>query len=97
MARIIWNKRAGRQLKELQEYLQEEFGEKTAQAFTAKTFKILELLFRYPRIGTLEDKHKSIRGFVLNRHSTIFYQERQGNIYILALFDNRQNPERKKV
>jgi plasmid stabilization system protein ParE len=46
MAQIVWNKRASKQLAELQNYLQEEFGEKAAQTFTQRIFKFLELLVK---------------------------------------------------
>jgi plasmid stabilization system protein ParE len=95
VAQIVWNKRASRQLAELQSYLQNEFGEKTAQAFTYRIFKFLELLGQYPQIGTLENPEKDIRGFLLHRHTTILYKQQKEVIYILALFDNRQNPNKK--
>lgn len=95
MAKIVWNKRAGKQLAELQSYLQKEFGEKTAQTFTYRVFKFLELLAQYPQIGTLENPEKDIRGFLLHRHTTILYKQQKEIVYILALFDNRQNPQKR--
>lgn len=95
MAQIVWNKRASKQVAELQNYLQREFGEKTAQTFTYRIFKFLELLSKYPQIGTLENPEKDIRGFLLHRHTTILYKQQKETIYVLALFDNRQNPQKK--
>ncbi|NDK55409.1 type II toxin-antitoxin system RelE/ParE family toxin [Pontibacter fetidus] len=97
MAQIVWNKRASKQLADLQNYLQQEFGEKTAQTFTYRIFKFLELLVKYPQIGTLESPEKDIRGFLLHRHTTILYKQKEETIYILALFDNRQNPQKKTI
>jgi len=97
MARVIWNKRASKQLQELQKHLEQEFGIKTVKTFTNRLFKFLELLIKYPHIGTLENKTEDIRGFLLHRHTTIIYKIKQDSIYILSLFDNRQNPNRKKA
>lgn len=97
MAQIIWNKRASKQLANLQDYLQKEFGENTAQAFTYQLFKFLELLVRFPQIGTLENAEKGIRGFLLHQHTTILYKHKEEVIYILALFDNRQSPDKKRI
>ncbi len=97
MAGVIWNKRAAKQLEELQEYLEQEFGIDTVKKFTNRLFKFLELLIRYPHIGTLENKTENIRGFLLHRHTTIIYRVKGNSVYILSLFDNRQNPNRKKV
>ena len=97
MAQIVWNKRASKQLADLQSYLQEEFGEKAAQTFTHRIFKFLELLVKYPQIGTLESPEKDIRGFLLHKHTTILYKQKEEAIYILALFDHRQNPRKKTI
>ena len=96
MARVIWNKRASKQLGELQEYLEQEFGSNTVKIFTQRIFKFLELLTKYPQIGTLENKNEDLRGFLLHRHTTLLYKVKSDSIYILALFDNRQNPDKKK-
>jgi len=70
MARVVWNKRASKQLQELQELLEQEFGIKTVKTFTNRLFKFLDLLIKYPHIGTLENKTEDIRGFLLHRHTT---------------------------
>lgn len=95
MAQIIWNKRAGRQFEQIQQYLEKEFGKKSAELFTSRLFNFLELLTRYPEIGTLENKEKNIRGFLLHRHTTIFYKKEKNVIYILSVFDNRQDPAKR--
>lgn len=92
MARIIWNKRASRQFEQIQQYLEKEFGERSAGLFTSRLFNFLELLTKYPEIGTLENKKKNIRGFLLHRHTTILYKKGKNVIYILSVFDNRQDP-----
>ncbi|MCJ8164976.1 type II toxin-antitoxin system RelE/ParE family toxin [Pontibacter sp. E15-1] len=97
MAQIIWNKRASKQLAALQKYLQEEFGEKTAQICTVRIFEFLELLLKYPQIGSVENTEKGVRGFLLHRHTTILYKQKQENIYILAVFDNWQHPDKKNI
>jgi len=97
MAGVIWNKRASKQLQQLQEYLEQEFGANTVKTFTGRLFKFLDLLVKYPHIGTLENKAEDIRGFLLHRHTTIIYKVKQDSVYILALFDNRQNPDKKKA
>lgn len=97
MAKIVWNRRASKQLQELQVYLEKEFGSNTVKTFTNRLFKFLELLTKYPHIGTLENKTEDIHGFLLHRHTTIFYKVKQDTIYILSLFDNRQNPDKRKT
>jgi plasmid stabilization system protein ParE len=95
MAQIIWNKRAARQFEQIQAYLEREFGEKSAGIFTSRLFNFLELLAKYPEIGTWENKKKHVRGFLLHRHTTIFYKKEKNVIYILSVFDNRQDPAKR--
>ena len=95
MAQIKWNKRASKQFSDLQQYLLQEFGKNSVKTFTSRVFTFLDLLLKHPHLGTLENKEKEIRGFVLHKHTTILYKEHKGSIYILSLFDNRQNPQIK--
>lgn len=97
MAQIIWNKRAGHQFENIQNYLIMEFGEKTTAEFTNKVFNFLDLLAKYPDLGTVENKDKNIRGFVIHKHTTIFYKTVGDKIFLLSMFDNRQSPKRKKL
>jgi plasmid stabilization system protein ParE len=95
MAQIIWNKRASRQFEQIQRYLKEEFGEKSAGIFTSRLFNFLELLTKYPETGTLENAKENVRGFLLHGHTTIFYKKEKNVIYILSVFDNRQDPAKR--
>jgi plasmid stabilization system protein ParE len=96
MAQVKWNKRASRQFADLQEYLLKEFGENTVRKFTTNVIKFLGLLVKHPHLGTIENKENEIRGFVLHRHTTILYKAQQSSIFVLSIFDNRQNPAKKK-
>lgn len=74
MAQIVWNKRASRQFEELQRYLQEEFGEKTAETFTSGIFRILELLLQYFYIGNIEEAGKRYKRLPATPEYTILYK-----------------------
>lgn len=97
MAQIVWNTRASKQFTDIQDYLEKEFGENAVRKFTSYTFSFLEILSKYPQIGSLENAAKNIRGFLLHRHTTIFYAYKEDTIYILSFFDNRQRPSKKQL
>lgn len=97
MAEIIWNKRAGRQFEKIQDYLIGEFGEKMTEEFTNKVFYFLDLLAKYPDLGTVENKDSNIRGFVIHKYTTIFYKTVEDKIYLLSMFDNRQTLKKRKL
>jgi hypothetical protein len=48
-------------------------------------------------MGNFQHEEKEIRGFVIIKQVTMFYKVRDENIIILNLFDNRQNPKRRKI
>jgi len=97
VAKIVWNRRASQQFTAIQNYLVQEFGENAAETFTTHTFNFLELLSKYPLIGSLEHAAKNIRGFLLHRHTTLFYTYKSDTIFILSLFNNRMHPREKKL
>ena len=95
MAQIVWNKRASKQFEKIQDYLISEFGERVTEEFTNRVFNFLDLLANYPDIGTIENKDKNIRGFLLHRHTILFYKYDGDKIYLLSVFDNRQDPKKR--
>lgn len=96
MAQVVWNKRAEKQFSTIQNYLTEEFGDKVAEEFTSRVFDFLDLLADFPDLGSIENKEKNIRGFLLHKYTTLFYKCEGDKIYLLSLFDNRQDPGKKK-
>lgn len=93
---IEWSRRADKKFDAILEYLQKEWGEKAAKIFVQKVYDFLDLLVVFPNIGTLEDKTKSIFGFVIVSQVTIFYRIKFNRIILLNFFDNKQDPNKKR-
>ena len=93
---IVWSKRADKKFDLILEYLSEEWGTKVTKAFVKKVYDFLDILSEFPEIGTLENKEKAIRGFVIIKQVSIFYTVRNNRIIILNFFDNRQSPSKKR-
>jgi len=97
MARkIIWTKRASQKLNKVVAYLENEWGDKVTREFVIQTFAIVEIISDQPEIGTLENKEKNIRGFLLSKHNRLFYRITPDELIILNIFDTRSGPGRKK-
>lgn len=94
--KIYWSKRAEKQLDEILLYLQNEWGENTTKNFAKKIYNFLDLLSKYPNLGTIENKEKQIRGFPIVKQVNLFYKIDNGRIILLSFFDNRQNPQKSK-
>jgi plasmid stabilization system protein ParE len=90
---ILWSKRADKRFDNIIEYLEDEWGEHTTSLFVKKVYDFLDILCEFPEIGTIENKELNIRGFVIVKQLTIFYQIRKDKIIILNFYDNRQNPK----
>ena len=93
---IVWSKRADLKFDKILEYLSTEWGNKVTKSFIKMVFDFLDILSEFPDIGTLENKEKGIRGFVIIKQVTIFYTLRNNRIIILNFFDNRRSPDKKR-
>ncbi|MFC0517528.1 type II toxin-antitoxin system RelE/ParE family toxin [Mucilaginibacter angelicae] len=92
---IVWNRKASDKFNSIIAYLEQEWGENVTKNFVINTYKIIELIANYPEMGTLENKEKQIRGFVITKHNTLFYRVEEDKIVLITFFDNRQHPIKK--
>jgi len=93
---IFWSKRADKCFDSIIDQLDENWGEHTVSLFVKKVYEFLEILSEFPEVGSIENADLNIRGFVIVKQITIFYQLREGKIIILNFYDNRQRPKRKR-
>ena len=88
--KIFWSKRADERFDSIIAYLQQQWGDHTASLFVKKVYEFLDILSEFPEIGTIENRDLNIRGFVIVKQITIFYQIKDTQIIILNFYDNRQ-------
>jgi plasmid stabilization system protein ParE len=93
---IVWTRKAAIDFNDIQDYLFSTWGESSVKKFTNKVFNFLELLSEFPLIGTMENKESNIRGFVIVKQLTLFYQVRDNRIILLRFYDNRQDPKPRR-
>ena len=94
---VYWTKRADKKLSSITDYLNREWGEVVVKNFVKILDEFLDILSEFPEIGSIENPHKNIRGFVVVKQLTLFYRMKKDKIIILNLFDNRQNPKKRRV
>ena len=92
---VIWQNTAINHFETIQDHLIKEWGNSANIKFTWKVFRLIELIRRYPEVGSVELRERNIRGYTVTRQVRMLYQIGSKKIYILALFDNRQNPSKK--
>lgn len=94
---ILFTKRAERNYNSIKDFITKRWGVKIAESFEINTIDFLNILQEFPEIGTVEVVEKDIRAFQLTRQTRLFYRIKGGRIIILALFDVRQNPDKKPI
>jgi plasmid stabilization system protein ParE len=93
---VFWSKQADERFDSILNYLEEKWGEQTVSLFVKKVYDIIGIIAIFPEIGTVERIDTNIRGLVVIKQISVFYQIRENKIIILNFYDNRQRPKNKK-
>lgn len=93
--KILWTKRALNNFQAIIQYLEVKFGEHATKAFAAKVHNFVDNLQDFPKLGSIQNAEKGIRGFVLVKQVNIYYKIYHDHIRILNLIDNRKNSKYK--
>lgn len=93
---VKWSEEADQSFDRIFDYLQLQWGLKVAQEFVRRTQGFLDLLSKFPEIGSVENSERQIRGFVLVKQITVYYIRKGDSIVLLNFYDNRQKPSDKR-
>jgi plasmid stabilization system protein ParE len=91
--KIRLSKRASRKLEKLLIFLEEDWSIKVKKDFLFKLEVALKQIRKLPESFPESNKIPGLRKCVVTRQTTIFYKYSDTTIYIVSLFDNRQNPK----
>jgi plasmid stabilization system protein ParE len=91
--RVFWSERAKNDYKGILNYLNQNWSSKELTAFADKIERNIGYLISNPEIGAISKK-KSVCRLVISKQTSVYYKVMQGDIYVISLFDNRQNPEK---
>jgi plasmid stabilization system protein ParE len=96
---IQWTSEAERNLHAIFDYLEKTWSEREISNFAKKLESDLYLISQQPTAFPYYDKKKNVRRCVLSPQTTIYYREVPFDniIVIIALFDNRKNPNNLNV
>jgi len=95
--KMMWSDRALADLKNIINYLTENWTQREIQNFARKLDKRLDLISVNPNLFPGTTKRKSVRKSVLTKHTVIYYKIDNDVVTIVTLFDPRQNPKRLRV
>lgn len=94
--RLILSKRTSKKLDKLLEYLETEWSEKVKRDYLSKFEETLKLVKEKPEIFPSTETVKGLHKCVITKQTTVYYRFDELKIYIVTLFDNRQNPKKLK-
>lgn len=93
--KVFWSERAKNDYKGILNYLNQNWSLKELTKFAEKIDQTIVHLALNPEIGTVSKK-KSVRKLVISKQTSVYYKIIHGDIYLITLFDNRQNPNKLK-
>jgi len=94
MRKIEWSLEASSNLDSIVDYLEKKWTEKELQTFRNRLKKQLSLIAESPELYKLSSRRQGLRECQITRHNTLFYKHDDDSLYIVAIFDNRQNPDK---
>jgi len=92
--KVKLSKRAEKKLGNLLEYLEITWSEKVKKDFIKKLDKSLDNIKKNPDIFSQTDTIKGLHKYIVTKQTTLFYKYDDNAIYIVTLFDNRQDPKK---
>ena len=95
--KLFWSDRALGDLRNITDYLTENWTQNELRTFAKKLDKRLEIISLNPRLFPLTKKRKNVRKSVLTRQTVIYYETTKNIVTIIALFDPRQDPSKLKL
>jgi plasmid stabilization system protein ParE len=98
MANVLkWTDRAIEEYAKLLDYLYEEWSEEITQRVITEINNTVSRIQNSPEQFPVFIKTKQVRRCVASPQTSIFFKIKKDYIEIISLFDNRQNPKKRKL
>ena len=94
---LRWTERAIQEYEQLLTYLWKEWGEETTIKVCEEIDKKIFHIQKSPEQFPVFLKTKKIHRCVVSHQTSIFFRIQKESIELLSLFDNRQDPKKRKL
>ena len=94
--KIFWTNEALENLDSMLDYLQNKWTQREIDQFKSKLGKQIELILNNPKLFPVSEYNPTLRKAVLSKQTTIFYKLDGQIIYLVFLFNSKQNIEKIK-
>ncbi len=92
--KVFWTDEAIKNLQSIMDYLDSQWTQREIDNFKKKLAKQIELIETNPRLFPVSEYNPRLRKAVLSKQTTIFYEIADRMIYLVYLFNNRQDIEK---
>ena len=92
--KVFWTDEANKNLQSIMDYLDCQWTQREIDNFKKKLAKQIELIETNPRLFPVSEYNPGLRKAVLSKQTTIFYEIADRMIYLVYLFNNRQDIEK---
>jgi len=97
MRKVVFSKTASQKLDELLNYLELEWSDRVKQSFIQKLDRAVSQICKYPFSAEKSDLKSGLHRLVITKQTTLYYTHNEMRVFIVAIFDNRQNPNNIKL
>jgi hypothetical protein len=70
---------------------------KRSKEFSERLEKVLQQILITPGINKYSLRRPGLRECQITKHNTLFYNYDEDHLYIVTIFDNRQDPAKNKA
>ena len=95
--KLMWSDRALSDLRNIIDYLTENWTHREIKNFAQRLDKRLNLISVNPNLFPRTTRRRNVRKSVLTKHTVIYYKTVDNVVTIVTLFDPRQNPKKLRL
>ncbi|MEO6521832.1 MAG: type II toxin-antitoxin system RelE/ParE family toxin [Mucilaginibacter sp.] len=89
---VFYTPRSKETLESVYHFINNKFGTKSADKFTIKAERIIQLIVEQPLMFKASTIDESIRIGLITKQTSLFYRITETSIHLLFFWDNRQEP-----
>lgn len=89
--KIFWTEEAINNLESILDYLRNNQTQKEIDSFKISLSKQISLISKNPKLFAISEYNPRLRKAVLSKQTTIFYELSDQAIYLVYLFNNKQD------
>jgi plasmid stabilization system protein ParE len=95
MRKLEFSNRSLKEIRIIVDYLNSKWSEKTSKKFLNKLKENIDLIQINPELFPISE-FEELRKCVVSKQTTVFFIIEKNKVYIVSVFDTRQNPNKIK-